>query len=555
MSLYQDAARILISPSSAGGSLKSRIYNDRTLRCSPAQVFALVSESTKWSPILKEVIEKSRILNLEKKLTPILALLLVHDHLISKQGIVAPKAHPLRLAIERHKARLNSELVRARLRRKCHTLQALKKQVESQNQDHDTALDAFENQDVETLVVPKTWSHPRWVRINTLLTTLQHQLATTFKSYEAVSAISEILKAPHPSPKIYHIDNHIPNLLCLPALTDLSSTSAYANGEIIFQDKASCFPAFLIAETHSGSPGGIEVGDTIDACAAPGNKTTHLAALAQESRSSNTKKSKVIACERNKGRAQILAKMVQKAGAQNIVEVLAGQDFLALDPKDRRFQNVTSLLLDPSCSGSGIVGRDDMPKLVLPSTAEVVQAQDSKRGKKRKRRNGMSPKVEPESRTVAITEEPEVEEPESVDRERLQNLAAFQFRIITHAFSFPHARRITYSTCSVHFEENEGVVSKALGSDIGRKRGWRVLKREEQTEGLRKWGTRGMKGEGEDNIDEDDVLDGCIRCSKGTEEGTMGFFVVGFVRDGDGDGGERHESLREDEEWEGFGDD
>jgi len=33
------------------------------------------------------------------------------------------------------------------------------------------------------------------------------------------------------------------------------------------------------------------------------------------------------------------------------------------------------------------------------------------------------------------------------------------------------------------------------------------------------------------NIDAEEVAEACIRCAKGTDEGTMGFFVCGFVRD------------------------
>lgn len=67
MSLYYDAADALANKEKAGGSLKSRVFKRKGLRNKPAQVYALVSESTKWSPVLKEVVEKSGILNSEKK--------------------------------------------------------------------------------------------------------------------------------------------------------------------------------------------------------------------------------------------------------------------------------------------------------------------------------------------------------------------------------------------------------------------------------------------------------------------------------------------------------
>lgn len=66
MSLYFDAVAILTAPSS-GGSFKSRIYSARNLRASPAQIYALTTEAAKWDTVLAEVIDKSGILALERK--------------------------------------------------------------------------------------------------------------------------------------------------------------------------------------------------------------------------------------------------------------------------------------------------------------------------------------------------------------------------------------------------------------------------------------------------------------------------------------------------------
>ena len=68
MSLYIEAAAILASTK---GSLKSRIYhrspNEAPLKSPPARLYALIVETLKHLDILNEVIEKSGILALERK--------------------------------------------------------------------------------------------------------------------------------------------------------------------------------------------------------------------------------------------------------------------------------------------------------------------------------------------------------------------------------------------------------------------------------------------------------------------------------------------------------
>lgn len=46
--------------------------------------------------------------------------------------------------------------------------------------------------------------------------------------------------------------------------------------------------------------------------------------------------------------------------------------------------------------------------------------------------------------------------------ERLQALAGFQRKVLSHALSFPALQRLVYSTCSLHREENEDVVGAVL---------------------------------------------------------------------------------------------
>jgi putative methyltransferase len=87
--------------------------------------------------------------------------------------------------------------------------------------------------------------------------------------------LSPFLPAPSPPPNLRNFtrDAHIENLLLFPPQVRLIDTPEYSDGRVILQDKASCFPAFVLAPpVHPSSV-------IIDATAAPGNKTSHLSAL------------------------------------------------------------------------------------------------------------------------------------------------------------------------------------------------------------------------------------------------------------------------------------
>lgn len=570
MSLYHEAAEVLTKAQKEGGSLKSLVFGKKTWKSDPKTLYALTTEAAKWSDILSEVVEKSGVLKVEKnvrlhfknssrqftdelvQVTPTLALLLTHDLFLSKKGIALPASHGLNTAISRHKVRISAELTKARLRRGFASLDALREHVNSEQAKSQDQASNGQN----------ALRHPRWIRVNTLKTTLDDELSNSFSNYTNVKTLSEIVRATA-GDRLVHVDEHVPNLLAVGGPDDPTTFKSYKQGKLIFQEKASCFPAYLL-NPSSGE------GKVIDACAAPGNKTTHVSAILGDS-------SRVVACEKDAMRSKTLEKMVKIAGADSIVTVKQKQDFLKLNPHASEFADVTGLILDPSCSGSGIFGRDEATiKVHLPS---VTTEETNTKSKKRKRggqqqQQAKPPSTEPEPSNGEVIEE-ETPDQDSSDalklQARLDSLSTFQSRLLQHAMSFPAAKSITYSTCSVHDEENEHVVVKSLLSDVAKKQGWRVLKRSEQVEGMRKWHKRGVKNGVErtlsdlgKKLDAAEIADACIRCEKGGEDGTMGFFVCGFVRntaheqeakemDEDKDR-EMMESEGE-EEWNGFGDD
>ena len=466
---------------------------------------------------------------------------------------------------------MTAELTKARLRRGCTSLDALRNHI-NEGPDHNSQDDTT---DVSAAL------HPRWIRVNTLRTSLEDLRHVGLSDYARKLDLHDI-KAARKKHKVLYFDETVPDLIAIPSNIDVTGETLYKEGKIILQDKASCFPALLL------DPGTID-GDVIDACAAPGNKTTHLVALISLAKSVNggpRLDRKIFACEKDVLRSETLTRMVKIAGANHLVRVKAKQDFSRLDPTSREFANVTCLLLDPSCSGSGIIGRDEV-------TAEIhlpkANTNDDKLpiGKKRKRDDDvMQTKIKVTESTSA---DQEVEQAltdtnETKLKTRLTALSSFQLRLLQHAMSFPAAQRITYSTCSIHNEENEHVVVKALKSDIARTRGWSILKRRDQVEGLKNWKRRGksdavaemLEHEASANTDlnVEEIADACIRCEKNSEEGTMGFFVAGFVRDPDvsqvtpswsrhlgnvaSTNGQHQEEISstdsDDDEWNGFGD-
>lgn len=415
-----------------------------------------------------------------------------------------PASHGLRVSIEKHKSRLTAEFTRARIRRKCSTVPALTERVEAS--------------------VYAGCQHPRWVRINTLQSSLEEQLATTFDGYQRVDSVPKVLGG---EAKLVHVDEHIPNLVAVSPRFDFAKCAAYKSGSIILQDKASCFPAYLLDPRPQD-------GDVIDGCAAPGNKTTHAAAIMKsQEQTKGQPQATIHAFEKDERRAKTLEKMVKISGSGSFTHVHQGQDFLKVDSSDPKFSKVSAILLDPSCSGSGIVGRDDMPELHLPKAIGVKAQQKSSKGpagsKKRKRadaENNKEPEnvmIDDDGNTTVLTSEKDL-------RARLEALSSFQLALLLHAFAFPAAQKLTYSTCSVHAEENEQVVLKALQSDVARQCGWRILPRSSQVSGLQSWPVRGRPDACDGNTE---IAEACIRAYKDDGRGVMGFFVAAFVRDYD----------------------
>ncbi|KAF7312122.1 SAM-MT-RSMB-NOP domain-containing protein [Mycena indigotica] len=432
MNFYFECAKTLDRLDAKQGSIKGLIGS--TPEKDRKRTAALVIETLKFRASLLEVIKAAQLMKEErKKLTSLnLALVLVHDLLLA--GGIQAGDGPIKQAVLRHKARLNGELQKLKAR----------KGVRS-NADLGQSPDA------------RAANIPRYVRVNTNAWSLDTAL-----EYLASQGhmLQESLEGSHE--KIFAKDAHIPNLLLFPAQTSFLEDTAYKSGKFILQDKASCFPAVVLSPPKNAR--------VIDATAAPGNKTTHLSALM-----GNT--GKLFAFERDRKRFGTLSTMLFRAHCKNVDPINA--DFLTVDPEDPNYAEVTHILLDPSCSGSGIVNRLDY----LLETEE---------------------------------DNPDMEE------DRLRKLASFQLTMIKHAMKFPKISHIVYSTCSIHATENEHVVRAALESDEAAN-GSFVLAPQRYV--IPTWHRRGLPNE----MGSPDDAQSVIRCSPG-EDATNGFFVSCFVK-------------------------
>lgn len=115
---------------------------------------------------------------------------------------------------------------------------------------------------------------------------------------------------------------------------DIKELEIYINGEIYLQSLSSMMPAIILEPKENE--------DILDMTAAPGGKTTQIAALTNN-------KANITACEMNTVRADRLKYNVEKQGATSVT---------VLKEDSRRLNDYFSfdkILLDAPCSGSGTI--------------------------------------------------------------------------------------------------------------------------------------------------------------------------------------------------------
>jgi 16S rRNA (cytosine967-C5)-methyltransferase len=151
-----------------------------------------------------------------------------------------------------------------------------------------------------------------------------------------------------------HLDPEIPEAVVLDGPFDARSSPLFSEGAFLAQSRA----AMRVARALLPQPGE----RVLDLCAAPGGKTTHLAALMGDS-------GEVVAVERNRHRAGALLHTARRMRAGSVrVEVAdAATPRAAGDLFDR-------VLVDPPCTGLGTLqARADLRWRATPERAQEME--------------------------------------------------------------------------------------------------------------------------------------------------------------------------------------
>ena len=375
--LYKLSAALLAAHLRGEGSVKDLVYNQTGKNRHPRinAIYALVSEAARNENVLAHLFSVTGLIERERPLDPCLARILASELLWGKGLSQAGESKPVL------------------------TLRTYEKELRGNIGSNQIAKKSNSKKDI-----------PRYVRVNLLKAANINRVISTLKkdgfpeiTYEKENtSYKQFLKTVKKLElNQFIVDYHFGDLLAFGPGTTFFDYKLYIEGVLVLQDKASC----LAVEALNPPPGSF----VLDACAAPGMKT--LQAVSKINICDTNCSHRAIAVERDSKRCKTLQSLMLKFGATDIQ--IMNSDFLELKPGN--FPQVEYIVLDPSCSGSGIFHRNEMQEQESP--------------------------------------------------ERIEKLANLQTKLLRHALSFPNVVRVAYSTCSVHKQENEDVVIKVLNGD------------------------------------------------------------------------------------------
>nr|XP_022903667.1 uncharacterized protein LOC111415987 [Onthophagus taurus] len=363
--LYKTAAKIAKEVVENNGSLKTLIYDQK--HANIKALYALTLNCIKYAKQLDVALNKTEMLTKEPRLDAWLAKVLITELLWGK-GRLPPGSKPVETILS----------------------------YQSMLSDLTFALKEIDRNPV---TVPK----PRYVRVNTLLMSVNEAvdrfrddgwILVNFMDTKNYDGFLD--KVANLQPDQFMVDIHIKELLIFPPNTEFHNHKAYKDGLIFLQDKASCLAVHLLDPKPENT--------VLDLCAAPGMKTSYVACKMEN-------KGTIYAVDVNSKRLDIIEELMNKSGI-NCVELMH-KDLMTVN--ESCCPNVEYILVDPTCSGTGMTDRFDAPKI------------------------------------------------DEVDKSRIEQLFGFQVLALKRALRhFPHAKRVVYSTCSLISDENERVVREVI---------------------------------------------------------------------------------------------
>lgn len=191
----------------AVGSIKTLVYSP-SIRNKKA-TFALVCQTLKYLPIIKDVLEIANVLNSKWKRQVELMYIITYDILFGQDSSLT--GDPEKYLILR-KSQLQSALAKILLKKGAKRIEDLMSQYK----------------------IPADVKKPRYVRVNTL-------------KLDVETAVSELSKD-----NMVEKDDMIPDLLVLPPATDLHNHPLVTNGSVFMQGKASSMVAVALALNQGG---------------------------------------------------------------------------------------------------------------------------------------------------------------------------------------------------------------------------------------------------------------------------------------------------------------
>lgn len=384
------AAEALKLMSERGGSAGSIVVS-RYKNWNYKHIYALVMNTLKNIEIIKKIIYDVKLLKKVPIDDPFLLEILVGE-LLYGRGLKSVEQNPKAVAVIRHKDAILKQQA------------ALKSQYQ-QARNKEQASSA------------------KYLRLNHLKSNMEHVLAQ-LKSAGLTQVIYNkdkikfkkfINKFKELENDQFMLDFHFPNDLIIikpETAKKLKSSELLKKYKVMLQDKAS----FMAVEALGVKPNQ----NIIDACCAPGGKTALIADKMKN-------KGKILAYDFDKKRLIAAIHLLKVHGATCVKTEV--QDFTSLKLrrllKTHNIDSFDSILIDPSCSGSGIASRVDY------KASTVFQG-------------------------------------------RLKKLQAFQVSMLKHALQAKISKSIVYCTCSTSIEENEQVVEMAL-NESGVKSDWIIV--------------------------------------------------------------------------------